>query len=105
MSENIQQKSRVGGKREGSGRKLGSASKKTREIANKAAESGLTPLEYMLQILQDFGAEPAIRLDAAKSAAPYIHPRLSAVEHSGDLTIRTLSQELAELNDANTRGG
>jgi hypothetical protein len=34
-----------GGKRPGSGRKKGSATKKTREIADRAAAEGITPLE------------------------------------------------------------
>jgi hypothetical protein len=27
------------------------------------------------------------RRDAAKAAAPYVHPRLAAVEHSGQMTL------------------
>lgn len=34
--------------------------------------------------------------ECARDAAPYIHPRLSAVEHSGDVTV-THEQALAEL--------
>ena len=106
MSENNQTKSNGrGGKRPGAGRKMGAATQKTREIANAAASQGITPLEFMLNIMQDQMAEPGVRLDAAKSAAPYVHPRLAAIEHSGDVTIRSLSQELAELNDASARGG
>lgn len=74
---------KVGGYRPGSGRKPGSATKKTREIAEAALTNGITPLEYMLQVLRDPQAEPGARMDAAKSAAPYIHPRLAAIEHTG----------------------
>lgn len=69
-----------GGKRAGSGRKLGAATKKTREIADRAAQEGETPLEYMLRIMRDEDADLAMRFDAAKSAAPYIHPRLATVD-------------------------
>lgn len=93
MSENNQTKSNGrGGARKGSGRKAGSATKRTREIADKAAEDGVTPLEFMLAIMR---TEPgdiedprllvdhqAMRFEAAKAAAPYIHPRLAAVEHT-----------------------
>jgi hypothetical protein len=72
-----------GGARPNAGRKQGSASTKTREIANKAASEGITPLEYMLTILRDEQQETAARFEAAKHAAPYIHPRLSSVEASG----------------------
>lgn len=88
-----------GGKRAGSGRKRGGKNTKSREIADKAAAQGITPLEYMLSILRDPHAMPADRFEAAKSAAPYIHPRLSAVEvdasHSfDDLTDDQLEQQI-----------
>lgn len=81
-----------GGKRPGSGRKKGSATTKTREIANRAAAEGITPLEYMLKVMRQDSAHEdpkiaiareAMRFEAAKAAAPYIHPRLAAVEHTG----------------------
>lgn len=83
-----------GGKRSGAGRKSGSLTKKTAEIAEKAASEGITPLEYMLEILRGEapeGSDPAqkltfesMRFEAAKAAAPYVHPRLAAVELSGN---------------------
>jgi hypothetical protein len=81
-----------GGARKGAGRKAGSATTKTREIANGAAAAGLTPLEYMLEVMRRDSehedpkvqvAREAMRFEAAKAAAPYIHPRLASVEHSG----------------------
>jgi hypothetical protein len=82
-----------GGARPGAGRKKGAATKRTREIADKAASEGLTPLEYMLQIMRRESdhedekiqmAREAMRFEAAKAAAPYIHPRLAAIEHTGE---------------------
>lgn len=73
-----------GGKREGAGRKEGSATAKTREIANKAASEGITPLEYMLTMLRDTNETPANRMWAAEKAAPYVHAKLASVEHSGE---------------------
>lgn len=76
-----------GGKRPGAGRKLGSVTKKTRDIAEKATKQGLTPLEVMLHAMRE--AHAAGKLDEAhayaKDAAPYMHARLAAVEHSGDM--------------------
>ena len=69
-----------GGARPGAGRKKGSATKKTREIADNAAASGITPLEYMLGILRDPEQSQEARYVAAKDAAPYVHPRLSTVD-------------------------
>lgn len=77
-----------GGKREGAGRPEGAATAKTRAIADTAATEGLTPLEYMLSILRDEEQTPAARFEAAKAAAPFVHPKLAAIEHSGDLTVR-----------------
>lgn len=72
-----------GGKRPGAGRKHGSTTKKTRAVAIAAAAEGISPLEYMLERMRDENEDRAIRADMAKSAAPYCHPRLAAVEHSG----------------------
>jgi len=93
MAENNQTQSKGrGGKRPGAGRKVGSATAKTREIADKAAEEGITQLEYMLQVMRQPSdhedekiqiAREAMRFEAAKAAAPYIHPRLAAIEHTG----------------------
>lgn len=69
-----------GGRRQGAGRKPGSASQKTREIANQAVKDGLTPLEYMLAVLRDDTADPDRRDRMAVAAAPYIHARLAAIE-------------------------
>lgn len=75
-----------GGAREGAGRKAGSKMTRTVEIALEAAKAGQTPLEYLLSIMRNELEEKPIRLDAAKSAAPYIHPRLSSVEAKVDVT-------------------
>lgn len=71
-----------GGKRPGAGRKAGSATKRTREIADAISE-GLTPLEFLTNIYRDVGEEMSRRVDAAKAAAPYVHARLASVEMSG----------------------
>jgi hypothetical protein len=73
-----------GGKRQGAGRKVGSLTKKTQEIVAKAASQGLMPLEYMLNVLRDETQTHDERFKAAINAAPYLHPKLSSVEHKGD---------------------
>lgn len=82
-----------GGARPGAGRKRGAAEERTREIANKAAAEGITPLEYLLaQMRKDYPEDAdaatkarfdSLRFEAAKAAAPYMHPRLNAIEHTG----------------------
>lgn len=87
----------LGGARPGAGRKKGSATAKTREIADRAAAEGVTPLEFMLQVMRDVTAERSERLDMAKSAAPYIHPRLSAVEAKVDATFAERVEEIRRV--------
>lgn len=85
-----------GGPRQGAGRPKGSRPKKSALRERAAAEAGMTPLEYMIKLYRDETLEPNLRLDAAKSAAPYIHPRLTSVQVSGDLNI-SHEQALKEL--------
>lgn len=69
------------------GRQKGTPNKVTAETAAKIAASGLTPLDYMLTILRDVTQDTGARFEAAKAAAPYVHPKLAAIEHSGDMTL------------------
>jgi hypothetical protein len=36
-----------------------------------------------LSVLRDESADPHERMEAAKSAAPYVHPRLASIENAG----------------------
>ncbi|MDK4703889.1 hypothetical protein PH562_16685 [Rhizobium sp. CNPSo 4062] len=73
-----------GGKRDGAGRPAGAATKRTREMAEKAAEEGITPLDFMLKVLRDEAATMDNRMWAAEKAAPYVHAKLASVEVTGD---------------------
>ena len=75
-----------GGARPNAGRKVGAATKKTKEIADQAAQDGITPLEFMLRIMRDTGSEQKDRMAMAVSAAPYIHARLSSIEMNATVT-------------------
>lgn len=78
-----------GGKREGAGRKPGAITQKTREIAEKAAVAGITPLDVMLEAMR--GAYDAGDLKEAasfaKDAAPYVHAKLANVQADVDLAV------------------
>lgn len=76
-----------GGKREGSGRPSGAINKASAERQAEVAASGVTPLEFMLNVMRDEAADAAKRLDAAKAAAPYVHPRLNATTLSGSVDV------------------
>lgn len=104
MIENNQKKSK-GGARPGAGRKTGSLTKRTRQIAEAVATQGITPLEVMMKVMHQLYEEASnvqeeelgdktlanearIKLlnmaaTVGRHAAPYVHPRLSAIEHTG----------------------
>jgi hypothetical protein len=65
------------------GRKKGTPNRATAAKAAQIAETGITPLEFMLQKMRDENEMPAIRADMAKAAAPYVHPKLANIEHTG----------------------
>ncbi len=92
-----------GGKRTGSGRKPGAATKLNEQARKQAAEGGLMPLDYMLSMLRDESLEPTARFEAAKAAAPYVHAKLAAVEFSGGLSF-SHEDALAELDEPEGAG-
>ncbi|RUV82296.1 hypothetical protein EOA60_10485 [Mesorhizobium sp. M1A.F.Ca.IN.020.06.1.1] len=74
-----------GGARKGAGRPRGAATKKTRAIADRESKKGITPLEVMLTAMREHAAKKNWDAAAsfAKDAAPYMHAKLQAVQHSG----------------------
>jgi hypothetical protein len=73
-----------GGKRPGAGRKLGSVSKLSRQAAEAEFGKGMTPLEFLTSVMRDPEQPLGIRIEAAKAAAPYVHPRINAVAISAE---------------------
>ena len=41
---------------------------------------GLSPLAYLLRVMRDETETPARRMDAAKTAAPFVHPKLATMD-------------------------
>ena len=102
-SSNIKQR---GGKRPRAGRKKGSPNKITAAIRAKAMATGTMPLEALLKIMNELlvasglmNEEAYVRVndkvigrlelleraaDIAAKAAPYVHPKLQSIEHSGN---------------------
>lgn len=77
------------GERRG-GRQRGTPNKRTAEVAAAIAATGMTPLEYLTSVFQDSGADEARRIDAAKAAAPYVHPKRAPVDSDGKDTAQTI---------------
>jgi len=80
-----------GGARPGAGRKPGSTNRISREAYERAKESGELPLDYLLRIMREESADEARRIDCAKAAAPYIHPRRAPVDGDGKEASLTLN--------------
>jgi hypothetical protein len=105
----------TGGRRPGSGRKPGTPNKATIARQAEVKASGLTPLEVMLDNMRFHQQQAALARrrkgkgsreaeiahraaaeDSANRAAPYVHPRLSAVQMNGNLTL-THEERLEKL--------
>ncbi len=76
------------------GRKRGTPNRATAALAAAVAASGETPLAYLLSVMRDPQVAPELRLEAAKAAAPFVHPRLSAV---------SVQTQIDDRRDAETR--
>jgi hypothetical protein len=62
------------------GRQKGTRNRATEEARAAAAASGALPLDYMLGIMRDPAADNKRRDAMAMAAAPYLHPRLTAID-------------------------
>jgi hypothetical protein len=68
------------------GRRPGSKNKVTLEREAELSASGLMPLDHMLSILRNENETQQRRDWAAEKAAPYCHPRLTAVDVKADIS-------------------
>jgi len=97
------------------GRPKGSRNKRTASNVRAGTKEGISPLDFLLNVMRsecppelqkaikageidetvihNLNAWYAKRIDAAKSAAPYVHPKLSQVEAKvdGNLTIEVVN--------------
>ena len=74
-----------GGARAGAGRRKGTMNKKDRL---KSGE--LMPVDFMLAVMRNPKNDYSRRMDAAKSVAPYIHPKLVAAQIETNDTDRAM---------------
>ena len=99
----------LGGRREGSGRKLGGANKKTRAIADAAALNGITPLEVLITTMRAAwarteegslkGEDLNLAVACAEKAATFIHPRMQTITHGGALDSKITGKLIVEWGD------
>jgi len=97
-----------GGARPNAGRKSKSRELLIERSRLAVVNADVTPLEYLLGILKDATKDDDVRFKAAVAAAPYVHPRLNAIEHSGSVDAKTTYEltdaELAALALASSAG-
>ena len=71
-----------GGKRKGAGRPRGSkCGSKGENLEAKLREGVRSPLDYMMNVLNNPGTSVERKMWAAEKAAPYVHSRLASKEH------------------------
>jgi len=87
-----------GGYRPGSGRKKGGFAKRTQDTMQLADELGINPVEFLLRRMHDQSLSMKDRIDCAKAAAPYVCPRLAAVENRVTVT-KSHEETLDDLDD------
>lgn len=88
------------GRKTGGGSRKGRPNKATAAKAAAIAASGLTPLDYLVSVMRDENAPRAERIDAAKAAAPYVHPKLQPVDgKTGSAAVQFVGRiELVPMN-------
>ncbi len=70
-------------KQAGAGRRAGIPNKASIARQQAVAASGETPLDHMLRVMRDPASDDQRRDQMARAAAPYVHPKLGAIEHTG----------------------
>ena len=87
--------SKRGGSRQNAGRKSKSREILIERSRDIAANARITPLEYMLEVLQNTENPQKQRFEAAIAAAPYVHPRLTSAT-----VTTTIKRSVDELTTA-----
>jgi hypothetical protein len=48
-----------------------------------ATDTSTTPLEFLLKVMRDSKEDPRLRMEAAKTAAPYVHGKVAEIGKKG----------------------
>jgi hypothetical protein len=57
-----------------------SLNKRTRTLLEAVEAGGEMPLDFLLRVMRNPHAQAARRLEAAKAAAPFLHPKLTTID-------------------------
>lgn len=95
-----------GGARPGAGRKVGTGKEKSitavrKAVAEQVIQGDITPLEVMVSAMRAAHEQGDARSAAfyANMAAPYVHPRLSAVQANVDANVKGQLKIVSEFDD------
>lgn len=96
-----------GGKREGAGRPKGSLNRRSIEAIEDVAREypNWSPLKHLARVANDENLDQEIRLDAAKAAAPYVHPKPRTIELDPDALVELEERIAGARADALARKG
>ena len=75
------------GMQKSGGRARGTPNRASQRRQAQVAASGLSPLDFLIATLRNESLDLPTRLEAARAAAPFVHPRLAVI----DSTVRTES--------------
>jgi len=86
------------------GRPKGSRDKEINTGILLARRKGITPLEFLLSVMDNKKNDLAVRMDAAKAASPYVHQRLAqlAVEHKGQVYVNKVEHVIVYPTDTDS---
>ncbi len=69
------------------GRSKGVRNRKSERGKGAAERTGVTPLDFLLKVMRNPKEPMYVRIDCAKAAAPYVHPRLSTITNDSKGTV------------------
>lgn len=65
------------------GRQKGTKNRRTERLDKAIENLRISPLEYMLQVMENTKVRVELRCEMAKSAAPYLHAKRAAEDRAG----------------------
>ena len=86
------------------GRPKGSQNKTRNTGLVVAQRTGVSPLQFLLDVMDDSDNHLSVRMDAAKSATPYLHARLSqvAMDVEVNAAVTKIEREIVNPKSANS---
>jgi ElaB/YqjD/DUF883 family membrane-anchored ribosome-binding protein len=89
-------------KTSGSGRKKGTPNKASAKREAEIAKSGKTPLQFLLDRMRNKEAQMADRIECAKAAAMYVHPKpATTLDVGGEIGLKIIERRIVRPKNPN----